>query len=83
MKPSNSRLIATSESMARGSIDVELSRSPVMPHTREGIPITPMEDIIMEDITMEGMGTTATTTTSQAMETIMATSIILPRLRRI
>ena len=55
-----------------------------MPHTREDIPITPMEDIIMEDITMEGMGTIATTTTtpSQAMEA-MATSTVLLQLRRI
>ena len=70
--------------MARGSTTPELSRSPVMPHTQEGIPITPMGDIIMEDITMDRMGTTETTTTtpSQAMEA-MATSIVLPRLRRI
>jgi hypothetical protein len=43
-----------------------------------------MEDIIMEDITMEGMGTIATTTTTSrlAMEA-MATSTVLLRLRRI
>ena len=64
MKARSSRLIDPSGSMARGSTILELNRSPVMPHTREGIPITLMEDIIMEDITMEGMGTTATTTTS-------------------
>ena len=70
--------------MDKGSITQEHSRSPAMPHTREDIPITTMEDIIMEDITMEGMGTIATTTTtpSQAMEA-MATSTVLLRLRRI
>ena len=79
MKASSSRLIAASGSMARGSTTPELSRSPVIPHTQEGIPIT-----LMEDITMEGMGTIATTTTipSQAMEA-MATSTVLLRLRRI
>ena len=50
--------------MARESTTPELSRSSAIPHTQEDIPITPMEDIIMEDITMEGMGTTATTTTT-------------------
>ena len=84
MKASSSRLKAASGNMAKESTTPELSRSPAMPHTREDIPITPMEDIIMEDITMEGMGTIATTTTtpSQAMEA-MATSTVLLRLRRI
>ena len=81
MKASNSRLIDASESIAGGSTTRELGRSLATPHTRE---VTPMEDIIMEDITMEGMGTIATTTTtpSQAMEA-MATSTVLLRLRRI
>ena len=43
--------------MARESTTPELSRSPAIPHTREDIPITPMEDIIMEDITMEAIPT--------------------------
>ena len=69
--------------MDKGGTIEELSRSLVLRRTREDIPTT-MEDIIMEDIIMEGMGTIATTTTtpSQAMEA-MATSTVLLRLRRI
>ena len=84
MKASSSRLKAASGNIARESTTPELSRSSAMLHTREDITITPMEDTIMEDITMEGMGTIATTTKtpSQAME-VTATSTVLLRLRRI
>ena len=79
MKASGSKLKAASRNMARESTTPELSRSPAMPHTREDITITPMEDTIMEDITMEGMGTIATTTTapSQAMEATATSTVLL------
>ena len=50
MKGSSSRLTIARGSMAKGSTILELSRDPVLPQTREDLPITMEATLTMEEL---------------------------------